>query len=244
MLGSIGSRGVRQPLGRDRLLRLRRGAWISEAGASGQNGEFGVVNPVAQGGDDPGDLSRSRPAPSRSTGAGRCWSAGSLSFSLSQPLRVENGWAIAHGAGGPHQAGRGPPSVAPGRPRARRAPARPGGAVEPAAPAGGVPVGRDLEPLARPPGRVGAAARAALGVALGLLTRTSGKPRTADWRGGPAFPCPHPVTEYSRTPLTRGVRDRGRSCSLAVCWRAMTIIGPRRAVGVWCVTGMARSGRS
>ena len=34
-----------------------------------------------------------------------------------------------------------------------------------------------------------------------------------------AFPCPHPVTEYSRTPLTRGVRDRGRSCSLAVSSR-------------------------
>ncbi len=58
----------------------------------GANGEFGVVNPAAQGG-----MIQEISALATSTfavHASRAFrSAGSLSFSLSQPLRVENGWA-------------------------------------------------------------------------------------------------------------------------------------------------------
>ena len=59
----------------------------------GANGEVGVVNPVAQGGiiEEISPLATSTFA----VHAGRTFrSAGSLSFSLSQPLRVENGWAM------------------------------------------------------------------------------------------------------------------------------------------------------
>ena len=58
----------------------------------GANGEFGVVHPVAQGG-----MIQEISALATSTfavHASRAFEhAGSLSFSLSQPLRVENGWA-------------------------------------------------------------------------------------------------------------------------------------------------------
>ena len=58
----------------------------------GANGEFGVVNPAAQGGmiQDISALATSTFAVHASRAFQR---AGSLSFSLSQPLRVENGWA-------------------------------------------------------------------------------------------------------------------------------------------------------
>ena len=112
---------------------LDLGSWRFGAG-----GEFGVVNPAVQGGviQEISPLATSTFA----VHASRAFrSAGSLSFSLSQPLRVENGWAMltvpaARTKRG--EAGRGPPSVAPGRPRPRRASTRPRGAVEPAAPAG------------------------------------------------------------------------------------------------------------
>ena len=58
----------------------------------GANGELGVVHPVAQGGiiEEISPLATSTFA----VHASRAFpSAGSLSFSLSQPLRVENGWA-------------------------------------------------------------------------------------------------------------------------------------------------------
>jgi len=58
----------------------------------GANGEFGVVNPAAQGGmiQEISALATSTLAVHASRVFER---AGSLSFSLSQPLRVENGWA-------------------------------------------------------------------------------------------------------------------------------------------------------
>ena len=58
----------------------------------GANGEFGVVNPVAQGGmiQEISALATSTFAVHASRAFER---AGWLSFSLSQPLRVENGWA-------------------------------------------------------------------------------------------------------------------------------------------------------
>ena len=58
----------------------------------GANGEFGVVNPAAQGGmiEEISALATSTFAVHASRAFER---AGSLSFSVSQPLRVENGWA-------------------------------------------------------------------------------------------------------------------------------------------------------
>ena len=58
----------------------------------GANGEFGVVNPAAQGGmiQEISALATSTFAVHASRGFE---SAGALHFSLSQPLRVENGWA-------------------------------------------------------------------------------------------------------------------------------------------------------
>ena len=59
----------------------------------GANGELGVVNPVAQEGiiEEISPLATSTFAVHASR---TLRSAGALSFSLSQPLRVENGWAM------------------------------------------------------------------------------------------------------------------------------------------------------
>jgi len=58
----------------------------------GAHGEFGMVNPAATGGliQEITPLATSTFAVHASRGFAR---AGSLSFSVSQPLRVENGWA-------------------------------------------------------------------------------------------------------------------------------------------------------
>ena len=134
----------------------------------GANGEFGVVNPAAQGG-----MIQEISALATSTfavHASRAFeSAGALHFLAVAAAPGGKRLGVPHGAECPDQAGRSAPPVAPRRPRAGGAPARCRGAVEPGAAARGTPPGRPLESLAGAPGRTRPAARAARGMAMDLL---------------------------------------------------------------------------
>ena len=87
-----GDRRVRRPVGGDGVLRLRRGRGLRRVELRGarrvRRGE-----PGGHGRADPGDHAARDQHLRRSTRAGGFARAGSLSFSVSQPLRVENGWA-------------------------------------------------------------------------------------------------------------------------------------------------------
>ena len=119
--GQLRERGVRQPLGRNRLLRLRRGSGPRELALRGERRVRGG-EPGGPGRHDPGNLA-ARDEHLRGPREPGVPGPGRAAFLAVAAAPGGKRLGVPHGAGGPDQAGRGAPPLAPGRSRARGAPA-------------------------------------------------------------------------------------------------------------------------